>query len=275
MDIVLPRGEGPKAPLQPPSEAGYLLLAANVERRAPFLLRGRRKRALIDVVSRQLAELSYVDTVVYADLFVARLVAPGEGDALLRRRGIKPARFDVVVLMQTADPASALVLREHPAYQKLRTELNAAARDVFEVAARNVRRIGDVEHKRSSVFLFNYFYADDAERLVPVWEYTAGWFVENTALPDSEVIEPLPGERADFGIINHASWPHWRTFLPKLIFLQSFRRFVLGTFAANNIAAQPIMYRLEASYTRTAGTATRSWQSGAYQQVASRHTNRY
>ncbi|MCT7361612.1 hypothetical protein [Mycolicibacterium llatzerense] len=68
---------------------------------------------------------------------------------------------------------------------------------------------------------------------------------------------PLPGERTDFGIINHASWPHWRTFLPKLIFLPSFRRFVLGTFAANNIAAQPIMYRLEGRHTRTASTATR------------------
>jgi hypothetical protein len=261
MDIVLPRGEGPKAPLRASSEAGYLLLAANVERRAPFLPRSRGKRALIDAVSRQLAELSYVNAVVYADLFVARLVAPGEGDALLRRRGIKPARFDVVALIQTVDPASAADLREHPAYQKLHTALSAGALDMFEVAARNVRRIGDVEHKRSSVFLFNYFYADDPERLIPVWEYTAGWFVENTALPDSEVMEPLPGERADFGIINHASWPHWRTFLPKLIFLPSFRRFVLGTFAANNIAAQPIMYRLEARHTRTANTLTKPRRS--------------
>lgn len=261
MDVVLPRGEGPKAPLQAPAECGYLLLAANVDRRPPFLPRSRGKRALIEAVSRQLAELTYVSTVVYADLFVARLVAPGQGDALLRRRAINPARFDLVALIQTVDPASALDVRELPAYHKLRAELDAAALDVFEVAARNVRRIGDVEHTPSSVFLFNYFYADDAKRLIPVWEYTAGWFVENTALPDSEVMEPLPGERTDFGIINHASWPHWRTFLPKLIFLPSFRRFVLGTFAANDIAAQPIMYRLEARHTRTASTATRSRQS--------------
>lgn len=261
MDIVLPRGEGPRAPLQTPSAAGYLLLAANVDRRAPFLPKSRSKRALIDSVSVQLGELAQVGTVVYADLFVARLVAPGEGDELLRRRGIKPARFDVVVLIETVDPANALELRGHPAYRRLRTELDAAALDVFEVAARNVRRIADVEHRRSSVFLFNYFYADDAKRLLPVWEYTAGWFVKNTALPDSEVMEALPGERTDYGIINHASWPHWRTFLPRLIAQPSFRRFVLGTFAANHIAAQPILYRLEGRHSRTSNLATRSRQS--------------
>jgi hypothetical protein len=87
--------------------------------------------------------------------------------------------------------------------------------------------------------------------------HTAGWFVEHTALPDSEVLEPLTGERADYGIINHASWPHWRTFLPQLILLPSFRRFVLATFAANGVAAQPILYRLEGRHSRT-DTATKA-----------------
>lgn len=258
MDIELPRGDGPRAPLQPPSEAGYLLLAAKIERRAPFLPSGRGKRAVIDSVSRQLAELTHVSSVVYADLFVARLVAPGMGHELLRRRAIRPARFDVVVLIQTVDPASALDLRDNDTYQQLRAGLDTAARDVYEVAARNVRRIADVEHNRSSVFLFNFFYADDPKRLAPVWEYTAGWFVENTALPDSEVLEPLSGERTDFGIINHASWPHWRTFLPQLALLPSFRRFVLATFEANSIAAQPILYRLAARTLRTVDVPTRS-----------------
>ena len=122
MDIELPRGEGPRAPLQPPRDAGYLLVAAQVERRAPFLPSGRRKRALIDSMSRQLADLARVNTVTYADLFVARLVAPGEGDELLRRRAIRPARFDLVVLVQTVDPASALDLRDNPSYKQLRSE---------------------------------------------------------------------------------------------------------------------------------------------------------
>ena len=113
----------------------------------------------------------------------------------------------------------------------------------YEVAARNVRRIADVDHGKSSVFLFNFFYADDAQRLISVWEDTAGWFVAKTALPDSTVFEPLPGEPAEYGIINHASWPRFRTFLPHLLLRPSFRRFVLATFAANGVAAQPILFR--------------------------------
>jgi hypothetical protein len=252
MDIELPRGEGPRAPLQSPGEAGYLLLAAKTQRRQPFLPASRDQRVLVDSVSRRLAELARVDTVIRADLFVARLVAPGMGHELLRRRAIAPTRFDVVLLLRTADPAGAVALRDSPAYRQLRADVGSAALDTYEVAARNVRRIADVERNRSSVFLFNYFYADDPRRLLPVWEYTAGWFVENTALPDSEVMAPLDGERADYGIINHASWPHWRTFLPHLALRPSFRRFVLGTFAANHIAAQPILYRLAATHIRTA-----------------------
>ena len=254
MEIELPPGEASPAPLQPPSDAGYLLVAASVERRAPFLPGGQRKRMLIDSISRQLAELARVKTVTYADLFVARLVAPGTGYELLRRRSIKPARFDLVVLIQTVDPASARDLREHPGYRRLRLALETAALDVYEVAARNIRRIANVEHKRSSVFLFNYFYAEDSALLIPVWEYTAGWFVENTALPDSEVMAPLDGERADYGIINHASWPQWRTFLPQLILRPSFRRFVLAAFEANGVAAQPILYRLAARHSRIVDT---------------------
>ncbi|MGB7142619.1 hypothetical protein [Mycobacterium sp.] len=250
MDIELPRGEGPRAPLKPPGEAGYLLLAARTQRQPPFLASGRSKRRLVESIPQKLAELAGVNKVVSADLFVARLVAPGMGHELLRRRAIRPARFDVVVLVQTVDPASALRLRDNPVYRQLRAEVETAALDTYEVAARSVRRIADVKRNRASIFLFNYFYADEPKRLIPVWEYTAGWFVENTALPDSEVMAPLDGQRTDYGIINHASWPHWRTFLPQLALLPSFRRFVLATFAANNIAAQPILYRLAATYTR-------------------------
>jgi hypothetical protein len=280
MDIELPRGEGPRAPLKPPTEAGYLLLAARTQRRPPFLPSGRGKRMLIKSIAPKLAELAGVGTVAAADLFVARLVAPGMGHKLLRRRAITPARFDVVLLVQTADPTSALSLRDNPFYRQLRAELDTAALDIYEIAARNVRRIADVKRNRSSVFLFNYFYADDPRRLIPVWEYTAGWFVQNTALPDSEVMAPLDGQRTDYGIINHASWPHWRTFLPQLALQPSFRRFVLATFAANDIAAQPILYRLAASYSREVNPLRRSLQpwiapTQTVDTPQSRHDSRY
>lgn len=154
-----------------------------------------------------------------------------------------PARFDLVVLVETTDPAAAAAVRDYGAYRRLATAVKAAAQHTHEIAARNVRRIADVDHTRPSVFLFNHFYADDPRDLLPVWEYTAGWFVDKTSLSDSTVLEPLHGEPTDYGIINHASWPHLTTFLPSLVLRPSFRRYVLANFAANGIAAQPILYR--------------------------------
>jgi hypothetical protein len=48
------------------------------------------------------------------------------------------------------------------------------------------------------------------------------------------------------------------TFLPQLALRRSFRRFVLATFEANNIAAQPILYRLAARHSHTVDIPTRS-----------------
>ena len=110
-----------------------------------------------------------------------------------------------------------------------------------EIVARNAVRLGDVDHRPDHVFMFNYFYADDRAELLPVFEYTAGSFQAKTGLPNSVLLEPLEGS-ADHRIINHASWPSFATFLPSLIFRPTFRSFVLANFAANNIAAQPILY---------------------------------
>ncbi|MDP4509234.1 hypothetical protein [Nonomuraea turcica] len=137
-------------------------------------------------------------------MFRAVLRTPGEGDELLAARGIRPARYDVVVL---------------------------------------IRRLGNVDHSQDHCFLFNYFYADDRETLLKVWEYTAGWFQAKTALPNSALMQPLEGESADYGLVNHASWPNWRTFLPSLILRPTFRSFVLANFKANGVAAQPIIDR--------------------------------
>jgi hypothetical protein len=245
MAIVMPRGDVDPVVLQEPNGAGYVLLAATVDGGPPVVPNSRRKRALLDEIRADVRALRRSPDVVEADLFDAVLVAPGMGRELLRRRAatVTPARFDVVVLVRTTDPQSAVALRADSGYRHLVARMSAAATRTYEIAARNVRRIADVDHGRPSVFLFNFFYADDPERLVPVWHYTARWFVDHTALPDSTVLEPLAGEPADYGIINHASWPNFRTFLPQLALRPSFRRFVLTTFAANSVAAQPILYR--------------------------------
>ncbi|MEQ4725792.1 hypothetical protein [Nonomuraea sp. B19D2] len=178
-----------------------------------------------------------------ANVFCAVLRPPGEGDELLADRGIRPARFDVVVLIRTVSVEAALAVRESAAYKELAQTLRATARRTHQIVADNAGRLGDVDHSQDHCFLFNYFYADDRETLLKVWHYTAGWFQAKTALPNSALVQPLEGEPADYGLVNHASWPNWRTFLPSLIFRPTFRSFVLVNFKANGVAAQPIIYR--------------------------------
>jgi hypothetical protein len=246
MSIVKVRQEAPTVALVPPDTGGYLLLAGTVEGRRPFLP-SRRRRALIAALKPKVAELARQRGVRQADLFRAQLFPPGMGVELLKKRAarVTPARFDVVVLIHTDSPDEARALQRTAVYDAVRSELTTTSRHTHEILAHNVRRIADVDHTRPSVFLFNFFYADDNADLLPVWEHTARWFVDNTDLPDSVVLEPLTGESDAYGIVNHASWPSYRTFLPHFILRPSFRRFVLATFAANNIAAQPILYRRE------------------------------
>ncbi|MFD1936584.1 hypothetical protein ACFSKW_34440 [Nonomuraea mangrovi] len=178
-----------------------------------------------------------------ANVFRAVLRTPGEGDELLAARGIRPARYDIVVLFRTASVEAAQALRENVTYREIVKAMGAAARRTHEIVAANAGRLGDVDHSQDHCFLFNYFYADDHETLLKVWEYTAGWFQAKTALPNSALMQPLEGESCDYGLVNHASWPGWRTFLPSLMFRPTFRSFVLANFKANGVAAQPIIYR--------------------------------
>lgn len=234
-----------KALMLPPTDNGFLLLAAEVGWRGPF----RRPRPAV----RQLlahAKAWCVDAVTHPDIleattFRAVLVAPGEGSRLIKARAgaIHHARYDVVVLIRTTSVQAAKDLRDHPDYQALAGAVGAAARHTMQVVAGNAARLGRVDHRPDHVYLFNYFYADDNAVLLPVFRYTAGWFQANTGLPNSELMQPLDGEQTDNGIINHASWPGFRTFLPSLLFKPSYRRFVLATFKANNVAPQPILYR--------------------------------
>ncbi|MEV4476377.1 hypothetical protein [Nonomuraea sp. NPDC049504] len=226
-----------KARLLPTTGDGFVVLAGEIGTwrgylpSAPARLAGHLKALAADIEARE------------ATVFRAVFRTPGEGDALLAARGIHPARYDVVVLIRTSSVEAAFEVRESAAYKELAVALRGAARRTHEVVAGNAGRLGDVDHGQDHYFLFNYFYADDRETLLKVWEYTAGWFQARTKLADSALMRPVEGEPADYGLINHASWPALGTFLPHLIFRPSFRRFVLASFKANGIAAQPIIYR--------------------------------
>ncbi|MFG6200690.1 hypothetical protein [Nonomuraea sp. JJY05] len=226
-----------KARVLTPTGDGFVMLAGEVGSwrgplaSAPVQLAARLKALAAGMEARE------------AYVFRAVLRPPGEGDEVLAARGIRPARFDVVVLIRAASVEAALELRESAAYKELADTMATASRRTHQIVAGNAGRLGDVDHSQDHCFLFNYFYADDRETLLEVWEYTAGWFQAKTALPNSVLMRPLEGEPADYGVVNHASWPNWRTFLPSLIFRPTFRTFVLANFQANGIAAQPIIYR--------------------------------
>lgn len=239
------------AELEPPTSSGYLLLAAEIDRRPMVLPGSRAKSRLLAELRAAAARLpAATGDVVRATVFrgFAHLVF-GENHRLLRRavasgRLRARARYDVVVLIETVSPRAAEELRDHAAYQQLAGRVRHTARRTFEFAAASPRSMGDVDAGRPGVFLFNFFYADDERDLVPVWEYTAGWWNVATGLDNSRVLAPLDGEPRDYGIVNHCRWDRLRDVAPKMLVRSSFRRFVLANFAANRISAQPMLYRL-------------------------------
>lgn len=232
-----------QARLRAPLDSGYLLIAAEAATWVgPYVAPTRARKRRIATLRATAHELERRDDITSATVFRAVMRTPGEGGRLLRARGRSGARFDLVVLIRTTDPDHARRLRDDPQVRALVQQVNHGARRVLEVAADNAARIDDVDHADGRPVLFNYFYADDRDTLLDVWRYTAGWFQEKTSLPNSVLLQPLDGEPDDYGIINYASWPNFRTFLPSLIFRPSFRSFVLANFQENDIAAQPIIY---------------------------------
>ncbi|BDT84462.1 hypothetical protein IU438_14345 [Nocardia cyriacigeorgica] len=233
-----------KADLMEPTDNGFLLLAAEIGSWAgPIALPSPARKRLLSRIAPVVERLADHPEVAEATAFRAALRPPGEGADLLRRNGVRPARYDLVVLIRTTTVAAIESVRTDPVWRELTEILAARAQHLHQLAASNPARIADVDHHADSWFLFNYFHCADVDVNYDVWEYTAGWFQRNTDLPDSALMQPLPGEPADYSIINHASWPSLRTFLPALLFHPHFRSFVLANFAANEVAAQPIMYR--------------------------------
>ncbi|XID92284.1 hypothetical protein ACF3MZ_28080 [Paenibacillaceae bacterium WGS1546] len=244
MKIVNQHLAFPKANLVQPNGYGYIHLAAELEKpRGPFPRNTERKRKIIrqcKEISDRLKELPDVRNV---HVFEALIVAPGRGE-LVKHRKVHVAQFDVVVLIETHRLDHTRQVQEHPLYQELLQLLSLHSAFTHEVVAENARKIAEVDKSRQGVFLFNYFYADDVHQLLPVWEYTAGWFTAKTGLDNSTLLLPAEGERSQYGVINHCRWDSLFDIVPDLLFRPTFRKYVLENFEANGIAAMPILYKL-------------------------------
>lgn len=239
-------GTFPTVTLMEPDGKGYILLVGEIDRRPPiaFFIESKAKKALIADIKSMLPELEGVETVEEATLFKALIIPPGRGAYLDKRADVHIARFDVALLIRVSDPKAAAKLVSAPEFTAIETRMREAARHTYRMAGENLRRIGEVDHSKDGVFLINYFFAADERQNLAVWDYTAGWFQNQTGLDNSVLTRPLAEDGAHYTIINHCRWNGLGDIVPSLLFKPSFRRYVLRHFEANDTAAIPILYRL-------------------------------
>jgi hypothetical protein len=237
-----------KARFIEPAPLGYLLLAADVEaphRPGPVVRRSRAKEQLFGALKWQARQLAAMESVQTATVFDALAFSPPGGDAKGQSARRKPAWFDAVILVETVSADAAGEVRDSPGFRELAGTLGEGARRVRQIAARNVRRVGDVDKATPGLFVFNYLVGDDPELAVELWEYLCGWYQTETGLDSATLLAPLEGERSDYVLINHARWNgSLAAFLARQLPKKTFRSYLLANLKANHVAAMPVLYRL-------------------------------
>jgi hypothetical protein len=166
----------PEAPLMDPTSSGYLLSAADVDRRPMFLPDSRRKRRVVRDLKQAVSTLRTDERVIEVNVFDGILAAARPGKILEERPGVPTARFDVAVLLEASSPATATELEREETWTQVLQAMQARSRTTYRLRAHNIRRMGPVDHSTPGVFLINYFYADRTDLNLAAWQYTAGWF---------------------------------------------------------------------------------------------------
>jgi hypothetical protein len=248
LELVDPDPRYGKVHLIEPAPLGYLHLAGDVQAAhhpGPVLRRSRDKHQLLGVLKWQARQLAQLDTVERVTVYDALAFTQPGGYVKDRPAPLPPAWFDVVVLVETATPEAASEVRTASPYQALVEALTGQARRVHQVAARNVRRVGDVDKSRPGLFLFNYIVGDDPGLAVELWDYLAGWYEAETGLDNSTLLAPLEGEKSDYVLINHARWDRsLPLFVARQLPKKTFRSYMLANLTAHHVAAMPVLYRL-------------------------------
>jgi hypothetical protein len=116
---------------------------------------------------------------------------------------------------------------------------------VHVLAARNEKRVADVEPRPGGLFAFHYYSAADQGVLLRLWDQLVGWYEKETALANGTLLVPADGERSDYLAIDHARWD---VGLAKLLWQQlskeSFWRVIRPSIEDHRVGAMPILYRL-------------------------------
>jgi hypothetical protein len=247
LKIVNPDPRYSRVTLTAPTTLGYLHLGADVRapsRPGPVFV-NRERSQLVGALKLLGGQLERVAGVRKVTVYEATAFAPPSGYVRTHRRTVRPARFDVAVLVETQSPQTASDVRATPQYRTLHDYLGSYSRRLHAIAARNIKRIGDVDKTRRGTFLFNYFVGDDPSVVIELWDYLAGWYAVETGLDNSTLLAPLDGERSDYVVINHARWDgNLVGFVARQLSKKSFRTFVLANLEAHNVGAMPVLYRL-------------------------------
>lgn len=244
--VVNPEIKYKRVSLIEPSSSHYLLIAAEIDHSIlPFFIRSSsKKKAFIEQAKNWCRQLNREDEILSAVVFKANIISPGKGKLLKERPGkVKVAKYDVVILIEATSLAKLNDIKNNNGYSKITGILTKIAKQTYTTVATNIKQINAVDHKKQGVFLFNFFYADHLTKNLQIWEYSAGWFQEETGLNNSTVLLPEEGD-SSYKIINHCRWDNLSDILPSLLFKRSFRSYVLDNFYANQVAAMPVLYSM-------------------------------
>jgi hypothetical protein len=214
----------PKATFAEPLPYGYIYVGMTVDppSHAPFVRGSAKRDDALEQCKALARQLEALDEVVQATVYQAVLIPPIEGIP----------RFDVMVLIETTSPEAIAEVQASEPYERLDAD--------FAMAARNTKRIGDTEKKRSGTFLFNHFTAEDPEGAVEAWESLTGWYTTKTGVDNSTLLQPI-GE-APYAFVNYVRLPRGPVrFLLDQFTKPSFYTFVRATLRANDMVAMPVL----------------------------------
>lgn len=237
----------PKVTLIPTSKNYFIHIAAEVDQNTiPFFItQSSKKKTLIKFCKQQTKKLEKIEGVVNCSVFKATVIPPGQGQYILENSSkTHLAKFDVAILIEVNSTTVLHQLQTNSTFTDLIIKIKETASFTHCITASNARRIGAVNHARQGVFLFNYFYGKSIEQNLSVWEYTAGWFEKETDLDNSTLLLPIHKEDSSYTIINHCRWNTLWDIIPDLLFKRTFKKYVLDNFYANQVGAQPILYKL-------------------------------
>jgi hypothetical protein len=215
----------PRATFTEPTPYGYLYLGMRIDppRRLPFVRHSARRNEALQERKRLAHDLDTLAEVVSVTLYQAVVIPPVKGTP----------KFDVLALVQTTSPETIPTVQATAAYQRMDAD--------FVMTARNVRRIGDVDHPRSGAFLFNHFTAADPDRTLRALEEVFGWFTHTAGVNDAALLQPTG--RSPFVFVNHVRLPCSPTRFLLRLTKPSFRTFVVRRLRANQIGFAPVIYR--------------------------------